>query len=175
MHMKFDFFIATISLWRWLVPCLLIALDKEQLGQDKVPDYLAISFSSTDYIGHLFGASSLESEDNIAHLDRTLANLFTYVDKKIGLANYHPKRSGDIYLVFEPNVFINNFDDLIVASTHDSPWRYDTFVPVTFAGAGLSAKKVSRPITPYDITPTLAAYLNTKPPSSAIGTPLPEV
>jgi Type I phosphodiesterase / nucleotide pyrophosphatase len=62
-------------------------LDNEQLGQDDVPDYLAISFSSTDYVGHLFGASSLESEDNLARLDRTLADLLAYVDKKVGLAN----------------------------------------------------------------------------------------
>ncbi len=62
-------------------------LDKEQLGQDEVPDYLAISFSSNDYVGHLFGASSLEIEDNLARLDRTLADLFAYVDKKVGLAN----------------------------------------------------------------------------------------
>ena len=40
-------------------------LDNEQLGQDGIPDYLAISFSSTDYVGHLFGASSLEMEDNL--------------------------------------------------------------------------------------------------------------
>jgi len=269
-------------------------LDKERLGQDAVPDYLAISFSSTDYIGHLFGASSLESEDNIAHLDRTLANLFAYIDKKVGLANtlivlsadhgqpevpgylhklginkahyfdtksldkapaikvlkkrfgigkeliqayfhpyiylnhklirkkklnqaavekavaaelmkfkgvayavsssalrtaslpdtqlvrsilrnFHPKRSGDIYLVFESDVFINNFDGVAVAATHGSPWRYDTFVPVIFAGAGLPAAKVSRSVTPYDIAPTLAAFLNVKPPSGSIGTPLLEV
>ena len=62
-------------------------LDKEQLGQDEVPGYLAISFSSNDYVGHLFGASSLEIEDNLAHLDRTLGDLFAYVDKKVGLAN----------------------------------------------------------------------------------------
>ncbi|MCK5360866.1 MAG: alkaline phosphatase family protein, partial [Gammaproteobacteria bacterium] len=62
-------------------------LDKEQLGQDNIPDYLSISFSSTDYVGHIFGASSLESEDNIAHLDRTLADLFAYIDQKVGLDN----------------------------------------------------------------------------------------
>jgi len=62
-------------------------LDAEQLGQDEVPDYLAVSFSSTDYIGHIFGPSSLESEDNIARLDRSLAELFAYVDKKVGLQN----------------------------------------------------------------------------------------
>jgi hypothetical protein len=91
------------------------------------------------------------------------------------LKNFHPKRSGDIYLVFEPNIFINEFDGLTVASEHGSPWRYDTFVPVIFAGAGLPAAEVSRSVTPYDIAPTLANYLNVKPPSGAIGTPLPEV
>ena len=44
-----------------------------------------ISFSSTDYVGHLFGPSSLETEDNILRLDRILAELFQYVDKKVGL------------------------------------------------------------------------------------------
>ena len=72
------------------------------------------------------------------------------------LKNFHPKRSGDIFVVFEPNVFINDFDGLVVASTHGSPWRYDTFVPVIFAGAGLKAATVSRAITPYDVAPTLA-------------------
>jgi hypothetical protein len=57
----------------------------EGLGQDTVPDYLAVSFSSTDYVGHLFGSSSLEMEDNLLRLDRTLAELFAYVDKHIGL------------------------------------------------------------------------------------------
>jgi len=269
-------------------------LDKEQLGQDGIPDYLAISFSSTDYVGHLFGASSLEIEDNLVRLDQTLADLLAYVDKKVGLANtlivlsadhgqpevpghlhergiqkahyfdtrtldkapaiaalkkqfgmgdelieayfhpylylnrdlirdkgldqaevekaiaeellkfdgvayavsssalrtdslpdnlmtrsilrnFHAKRSGDIYLVFEPNVFINDFDGLIVASTHGSPWRYDTYVPVIFAGAGLKAATIDRAVTPYDIAPTLANYLDVKPPSGAIGVPLSEV
>jgi hypothetical protein len=270
---------------------LLVA---EELGQDEVPDYLSISFSSTDYVGHLFGASSLETEDNLARLDRTLANLFAFIDKQVGLENtlivlsadhgqpeppgflhqqgikkagyfdvdgldrapaiaalkkqfgigeeliesyfhpylylnrqvikdhgldqaiveqavaaellkfkgvayavsstalrtaslpdtamtrsvlrnFHSKRSGDIYLVFEPNVFINDFDSLVVAATHGSPWRYDTFVPVMFAGAGLQAATVNRPVTPYDIAATLSSYLGVKPPSGSIGIPLIEV
>jgi predicted AlkP superfamily pyrophosphatase or phosphodiesterase len=269
-------------------------IEQEQLGQDDIPDYLAVSFSSTDYVGHIFGASSLESEDNIARLDRTLADLFATIDKKVGLQNtlivlsadhgqpevpgylhslgnhsahyinpaeldkapaiaalkqkfglgeeliqefffpylylnhelirsegfdqamveaavveelakfngvssavsssalresalpdtelmrkirrnFHPRRSGDIYLVFDSNVFINDFDGLIVASTHGSPWRYDSYVPVMFAGAGLTAKTVSRAITPYDVAPTLANYLGIKQPSAAIGKPLAEV
>jgi bisphosphoglycerate-independent phosphoglycerate mutase (AlkP superfamily) len=91
------------------------------------------------------------------------------------LRNFHPKRSGDIYVVFEPNVFITDFDGLTVASTHGSPWRYDTFVPVMFAGSGLEAGTVSRPVTPCDVAPTLANYLGVKPPSGSIGKPLPEV
>jgi predicted AlkP superfamily pyrophosphatase or phosphodiesterase len=59
----------------------------EKLGQDDVPDYLAIGLSSTDYVGHTFGPASLETEDNLLRLDRTLADLFAYVDEAVGLEN----------------------------------------------------------------------------------------
>ena len=58
---------------------------EEGLGEDSVPDYLSISFSSTDYVGHLFGSSSLEMEDNLIRLDRTLADLFKFIDQEVGL------------------------------------------------------------------------------------------
>jgi predicted AlkP superfamily pyrophosphatase or phosphodiesterase len=57
----------------------------EDIGTDGVTDYLSISFSSTDYVGHFFGPSSLEAEDNLHRLDRTLASLFSYVDETVGL------------------------------------------------------------------------------------------
>ncbi len=56
-------------------------------GKPIFPDYLAVSFSSTDYVGHLFGPSSLETEDNILRLDRTLKELFVFVDRYVGLKN----------------------------------------------------------------------------------------
>jgi hypothetical protein len=56
-----------------------------------------------------------------------------------------------------------------VASTHGSPWGYDTFVTVIFAGAGLQQKLISRAITPCDMAPALAAYPGIKPPSGALG------
>ncbi len=59
----------------------------EEIGKDDVTDFLAISFSSTDYVGHLFGPSSLEAEDNMLCLDRTLSDLFTYIDEHVGLEN----------------------------------------------------------------------------------------
>jgi predicted AlkP superfamily pyrophosphatase or phosphodiesterase len=258
-----------------------------------VTDYLSISFSSTDYVGHLFGPSSLEAEDNILRLDQTLAELLRFIDEKVGMGNtlvvlsadhggpdspgylnslgipagyvepdswdtapaierlknefgiegkimetynhpylffseevtnngsidkaaleqavarelamfpgvsiavgssalregnvpdtalhravlnnFHPKRSGDIYVVFEPNWFINDFDGLMVAVTHGSPWPYDTWVPVVFAGAGVQPGKVVRKIHTVDIAPTLSAYLGAKPPSGSAGTVLQEV
>jgi len=269
------------------------ALAEEQLGQDGITDYLSISFSSTDYVGHVFGPSSLEAEDNILRLDRTLADLFAFVDERVGLENtlivlsadhggpdapgylnslgipagyiepetwdraaaierikeqfgvegeliatyahpylyfsedvkkdrridqealetavteelskfpgvslaisssalrrgnlpdtdlyrtvtrnFHPKRSGDVFIVFEPNWFINDFDGLVVAAHHGSPWQYDTYVPIVFAGAGLPAQVIDRKVYTVDVAPTLSAFLSIKAPSGSVGTPLQEV
>jgi predicted AlkP superfamily pyrophosphatase or phosphodiesterase len=268
-------------------------IENEEIGQDAITDYLAVSFSSTDYVGHLFGPSSLESEDNLLRLDRTLAKLLAFVDERVGLENtlvvlsadhgapevpgylnelgiearyidpekwdkesgiaglkkqfgigeelieeyfhpylylnheairengldvaavqqavahelnrmegvaaaipstailsgriadtrvtrailnnHNPRRSGDLYLVFEPHCFLNDFDGLVVASAHGSPWRYDTHVPILFAGAGLEPESVFRRVHTVDIAPTLTALLRTKPPSGASGQVLTEV
>lgn len=57
----------------------------EQIGQDDITDYLSISFSAVDAVNHFFGPSSLENEDVVLQLDRTLADLFSFVDKQVGL------------------------------------------------------------------------------------------
>jgi arylsulfatase A-like enzyme len=62
-------------------------IKNEKLGKGEATDYLAISFSSTDYVGHIFGPSSLEAEDNMLRLDKTLASLFEYIDEEVGLDN----------------------------------------------------------------------------------------
>jgi predicted AlkP superfamily pyrophosphatase or phosphodiesterase len=268
-------------------------IDNEDIGADNITDYLAVSFSSVDYVGHIFGPSSLEAEDNLLRLDRTLAALLDYVEKKVGLRNtlivlsadhggpeappllneygieaghvepeswdseagiaalkekfgigqelirtYFPpyvylnreviyeqgldqeevektvatemmkfkgvslavsttalmngsvadsrvsrmimnshnsQRSGDIYVVYEPHWFINDFDGLSVAVTHGSPWRYDTYVPVIFAGAGLEPQRIKREIETVDIASTLSEFIGTNRPSGARGQVLPEV
>jgi hypothetical protein len=137
---------------------------KKGLDQATVERAVASELMKLDGIAYAVSSTALRT-------NRLPDNLMT----RSILHNFHPKRSGDIYLVFEPNVFINDFDGLTVAATHGSPWRYDTYVPVIFAGAGLPAAKVSRLVTPYDIAPTLAAYLNIKAPSGAFGIPLQEV
>jgi predicted AlkP superfamily pyrophosphatase or phosphodiesterase len=60
-------------------------IGSEGLGQDGVPDYLSISFSGVDAVNHFFGPSSLENEDMLLQLDRTLADLLAYVDATVGL------------------------------------------------------------------------------------------
>lgn len=268
-------------------------IEREQLGRHDVPDYLAISFSSTDYIGHFFGPSSLEMEDNLLRLDRTLADLFAYVDRYVGLENvlivlaadhgspdapgylnelgikarylkpenwdtepaiaslkkrfgigteliskyehpyvylnygvirdrglnqsdvehavatelmkldgialaisstalrentlpstplidmvlrnYNPGRSGDIFVVFEPHSFLDEAEGLPALVHHGSPWRYDTYVPIVFAGGSLAARRIYREIQTVDVAPTLAAIVGVKPPSGARGVPLVEV
>jgi predicted AlkP superfamily pyrophosphatase or phosphodiesterase len=60
-------------------------ISSEKLGQNTVPDYLSISFSSVDATNHFFGPSSLENEAVIRELDHTLADLFKFIDKIIGL------------------------------------------------------------------------------------------
>ena len=67
----------------------------EEIGKDEITDFLSISFSSTDYVGHLFGPSSLEAEDNMLRLDKTLADLFAFIDKEVGLENTLIVLSGD--------------------------------------------------------------------------------
>lgn len=58
----------------------------EQLGQDDgAPDLLAIGFSQPDKVGHAFGPDSHESMDSFLRLDRTLADLFRFIDEKVGL------------------------------------------------------------------------------------------
>jgi hypothetical protein len=76
------------------------------------------------------------------------------------LANFHPDRSGDIYIVFEPHWFIADFDGLHVASAHGSPWTYDTHVPIIVAGPGIAPGRVARRVETVDVAPTIAAYLN---------------
>ncbi len=64
------------------------AIDGEALGTRDVTDFLALSFSSPDYIGHAFGPNSVEIEDTYLRLDKDLADFFTYLDTKVGKGQY---------------------------------------------------------------------------------------
>jgi hypothetical protein len=62
-------------------------IDNEQLGQDDITDYLAITYSATDYIGHRFGPSSVEASDALVRLDRNISLLLDKIDKTLGKKN----------------------------------------------------------------------------------------
>jgi predicted AlkP superfamily pyrophosphatase or phosphodiesterase len=67
----------------------------EQLGEDNFTDFLAISYSSPDYIGHSFGPNSIESEDCFLRLDKELGSFLDFLDKKIGKDQYTVFLSAD--------------------------------------------------------------------------------
>jgi hypothetical protein len=64
------------------------AIENEQLGSGLATDLLALSISTTDYIGHSFGPNSLEIEDTYYRLDQDIAGFLQYLDNKLGKGNY---------------------------------------------------------------------------------------
>jgi hypothetical protein len=58
---------------------------------------------------------------------------------------------------------------------HGSPYAYDTFVPVIFAGAGIRPAIVRRAVEPASVAPTIAALLGIDPPSGSTAPVLEEV
>jgi hypothetical protein len=63
-------------------------IDKEQMGKSAYPDFLTVSISSTDYIGHTFGPNSREMQDAYLRLDVDIANFLKYLDNSVGKGNY---------------------------------------------------------------------------------------
>lgn len=263
------------------------ALIGEGLGLDAYTDFLSVSFSGVDATNHFFGPSSLENEEIVRRLDRTLADFMGFVEDQVGAEhvlyvlsadhgmpeavefmfeqghavyrntvdglqeelnfeleerfgvvdavkaffrpyiyldheaidaagadtraierhivdhlvatpgiaialpavpfeeqrgdylegfirrNYHPLRSGDIYVAQSPYSFL--YSEGPISVMHGSPWRYDTHVPVIFAGPGIEPGVVSRQIETVDVAVTLAAMFGTTMPSGAAGVVLDEV
>jgi predicted AlkP superfamily pyrophosphatase or phosphodiesterase len=87
---------------------------------------------------------------------------------------FHPGRSGDVMVVQEMGWYLYDKPDAFSAM-HGSPYAYDAYVPIMFAGPGLKPSTVDRSVGPEDIAPTIAAYLRIDPPTGSTGTPLREV
>ncbi len=63
-------------------------IENESLGKDAVTDFLTLSLSSPDYIGHTIGPRSIELQDTYLRLDDSIADFLNYLDKKVGTNNY---------------------------------------------------------------------------------------
>lgn len=66
------------------------AIKNEKLGKNpqNATDFLAVSLSATDYVGHRYSLSSVEIEDIYLRLDQELAKFFKYLDETVGKGNY---------------------------------------------------------------------------------------
>ena len=93
--------------------------------------------------------------------------------------NYNRTRSGDVYVVQQPQWQIleagSTDEGPSTLLQHGSPWTYDTYVPVAFAGMNIPATKIARRIYTVDVAATLSTLVWTKIPSGCVGVPLTEV
>lgn len=71
------------------------AIEGEKLGADETTDFLSISFSSPDYIGHQFGPYSDEVRDTYLRFDSQLAEFLGYLEEKVGTSNFAIFLTGD--------------------------------------------------------------------------------
>lgn len=85
-----------------------LAINSEKLGQSGSPDFLAVSCSATDYVGHQYGPNSIEAEDTYLRLDQDLEQFFNYLDTKIGKGNYLVFLSADHGAAHVPGFMAEN-------------------------------------------------------------------
>ncbi|MBK8112048.1 MAG: alkaline phosphatase family protein [Saprospiraceae bacterium] len=85
-----------------------LALENYAMGKDEITDFLALSFSSPDYVGHQFGPNSIEAEDTYLRLDKELENLLLYADNSVGAGNYTVFLTADHGVAHVPGFLIEN-------------------------------------------------------------------
>ena len=71
-----------------LVDAAIAALDGARLGDDDVPDLLAVTFSAHDYAGHAWCQESWERVDHLLRLDRDVGRLLDALDRHVGRERY---------------------------------------------------------------------------------------
>lgn len=86
----------------------LAALKSEKLGKGQATDFLAVSFSSTDYVGHAFGPNSIEEQDTYLRLDRDLEAMLKELDAWVGKDNYVVFLSADHGVMDVPGFWKQN-------------------------------------------------------------------
>jgi len=87
------------------------AVDSLHLGQGEATDYLGVSFSATDEVGHGFGPRSHEVQDVLLRLDRDLGELFDHLDKTVGADKYVAALSSDHGVAVIPEQLVREGKD----------------------------------------------------------------
>ncbi|TKK69783.1 alkaline phosphatase family protein [Ilyomonas limi] len=80
----------------------------ERLGKSAQTDFLTVSFSSPDYIGHSFGPNSWEQMDDYVRLDAVLGNFFNFLDAQVGKGNYTVFLTADHAVAHVPNFSVEH-------------------------------------------------------------------
>jgi len=83
-------------------------LVNEKLGKGIYTDFLTVSYSSTDYIGHAFGPNSWEMVDDYVRLDIELGHLLDALDKQVGKGNYTIFLTADHAVAHVPEFLVEN-------------------------------------------------------------------
>lgn len=86
----------------------LAAIKGENLGKGNATDMLAVSFSSTDYVGHAFGPNSIEEQDTYLRLDRDIEEMLKFLDGWVGKDNYLVFLSADHGVMDVPGFWKQN-------------------------------------------------------------------
>ncbi|WP_025144638.1 alkaline phosphatase PafA [Pedobacter jeongneungensis] len=105
-----------------------LAILSEDLGQDNITDFLAVSCSSTDYVGHAYGPNSIEAEDTYLRLDKDFEEFFNYLDKKVGKGNYTVFLTADHGAAHVPGFMQENKLPSGVVSDRDIANKLNTYL-----------------------------------------------
>ncbi len=74
----------------------------EELGQDDITDYIAITFSASNKIGNRYGSLSIENEDCFIKLDRDIEHFIKFIDEQLGKENVLFVVTSDNGIAYKP-------------------------------------------------------------------------
>jgi len=115
----------------------IAAIDGEQLGSDNITDVLAISFSSTDYIGHNFGVNSKEIQDTYIRLDKDIERLLSVLDTKVGKGEYTIFLTADHGAVNVPSYLQSVNIPAGYLNNSETKKKFESFLTKTFGASDL--------------------------------------
>lgn len=84
------------------------AIGAEQLGQRGITDFLALSYSTPDYLGHAVGPNAIELQDMYIRLDKNIEQLLDYLDEKVGKGKYTVFLTADHAVAENPQYMVDN-------------------------------------------------------------------
>lgn len=97
------------------------------LGQDAVTDYLGLSFSQADAVGHEYGPLGREQLANLLHLDRVVGELMVFLDQEVGEGRWVMALSGDHGAMTIPEYLVEQGEEASRATSEDFALLRQTF------------------------------------------------